>query len=156
MNENLILGFTVTNPQREFDASKVYDELQNILPYAKIKRFDKIETSSIRNAAIDVLVVLTVTSSLVTIGGAIYWVYKEMILPYKSKNENLGLYVSVGLENEINFMLNDYIDEKGFEDDFEIKVNEYIKTTTDGEVHKSKEIHVSRKFKEPLFTSILS
>lgn len=152
MNENLILGFTVTNSQREFDASKVYDELEYILPNAKIERFDKIETSSIRNAAIDVIAVLDAIDSLsllVEIGGAIYLVYKEKILPYKSKNENLGLYVSVGLENEINFMLNDYIDEKGFKDDFEIKVDEYIKTTTDGEVHKSKEVHVSRKFKRP-------
>jgi len=151
MNENLILGFTVTNPW-DFDASKVYDEFENILPNAEIKRFDKIETSSIRNAAIDVFAFLDAIdslSSLITIGGAIYWVYKEMILPYKSKNEELGLYVSVGLENEIHFTLDDYRDEKGFIDDFVIKVVEYNKTTRNRDVRKSKEVHVSRKFKRP-------
>lgn len=154
MNENLILGFTVTNSQREFDASKVYDELQNILPYAKIKRSDKIETSSIRAGAIDVIAVLEAIDSLsllVEIGRAIYWVYKKMIHPYKSKNENLGLNVSVGRENEIHFTLelDDYRDEKGFVDDFVIKVVEYNKTTKNRDVRKSKEVHVSRKSKRP-------
>ncbi|KKH17770.1 hypothetical protein [Methanosarcina mazei] len=151
MDENLILGFTVTDSY-EFDASKVYDELENILPNAEIKRFDKIETNSIRAGAIDVIAVLDAIDSLsllVEIGRAIYWVYKKMIHPYKSKNENLGLNVSVGRENEIHFTLDDYRDEKGFIDDFVIKVVEYNKTTKNRDVRKSKEVHVSRKFKRP-------
>lgn len=145
MNENLILGFTVANSSNTVNVSNIYDQIEMIIPDAEIDRFDKRERSKFTAGAIDFTAILSVSASLVTLGTAIYSIYKTQILPHKEENKNIGLYVSVGPENKINFMLGDsHSNEKEFVEDFVLKVDEHLKTTQDGEIHKTKEINMKR------------
>ncbi len=148
----MLIGFTVANAHNGFDSKEVYDELEEKLNGVEVKSFKATSDSSLGGACIDysvwVPVALSVADSLFSIASNIYDVYTLKILPHENKNKNVGLFISIGPENGINFMLgNEYKDKNMFIKDFKLKVISQTETRRNGTIKTTSEISLDAKSK---------